>query len=1025
MKRFLRCLCLLLVLWLAQPAAAMPPSLYFSKLTDVNGLSHRKVNCILQDKRGFMWFGTDDGLNRYDGNKFMIFRNEPTDSTSISGNIITSLVEDKNGVLWIATADGGLTRYDYRLQPGKQFKQYKHSVSNPQSIPGNIINALLEDKNEFLWLATSGNGVLRFDKKTETFTSLDKWAGTALALCADDKGTIWVGREGGGLLKADPHTLDIETDPRYSNVYLKLPHMVVASLFRDSRNHIWYGSWDKVVYRFNHALQKEEVFRNNGERYSFGNDDPLSFAEDQRRRIWIGGKYGGLYIYDPLNNQFYNYQHDPAREGSLVDNRVNCIYRDRSGSIWLGTDRGISIHNPAEQQFGQTFLPATSGNEPVTIYDFFEISPGALLIGTSNGIYRQQADGDFTNIPLVYQGQRMAVTRFFRSADNTMYVGTNVSLFKYNPANNSFEKLPNTSKDVVMDRIIESRVVSITEDTIDGHRSLLVSPYGHFLAYYDFALQQWVSRQDSVRRIIRKYGIRDYLIRKIYKSRNGTIWLANAKAGLGEWDPGSGQGVRYYTNVPGRAQSISNNHVFDMAEDAKGNLWVSTFGGGLHYFDTRTKKFRHINSSHNLGEGVQLDDKGNVWLVANGNLHKYDVTKNTYSTFTLPDVEKTGGIRGNIYKSSDGMLYVAGTNFFISFHPDAVKEVTTQPAVYFTDFKVFNTSYNHLLAEKKISLRYNQNFFSFEFSAPSYQNAVQYSWKLEGVDPDWIEGGTQNTANYTNLSGGNYTFKVRATSRPGVWSNEIAAISVHIIPPFWKRPWFFIVCGLLVLGAAYAGYRYRINELLKRQAIRNKIAQDLHDNVGSTLSSISVYSQVAKIHNSQGNNENLQSVLERIAATSSEMISEMNDIVWTINPRNDSMQKILQRMESFAKPLLHTQNIQFRFQYDPAVMNVNLEMEKRKNFYLIFKEAVNNALKYSGCKKMEVCVQYRNHQLELLVKDDGIGFDRKTVDTKSVESLSGNGLNNMARRAKEMNGLCMIESQPGAGTTVRLKFPVT
>lgn len=1024
MKRVLRCICLLLFLQLAQyeHVAAMPPSLYFRKLTDVNGLSHRKVNCILQDKRGFMWFGTNDGLNRYDGNKFVIFRNEPADSTSISGNIITSMVEDKNGVLWIATADGGLTRYDYRLQPGKQFRQYKHSVSNPKSIPGNIINALLEDEHEFLWLATSGNGVLRFDKKTEEFKSLDKWAGTALALCADDKGTIWVGREGGGLLKANPHTLDFEIDPRYSNVYLKLPHMVVTSLFRDSRNHIWFGSWDKVAYRYNQALQKEEVFANNGDRYSFGVDDPISFAEDHRRRIWIGGKYGGLYIYDPLNNQFYNYQHDPAREGSLVDNRVNCIYSDKSGSIWIGTDRGISIHNPAEQQFAQSFLPATDA--PITIYDFFETSPGAMLIGTSNGIYRHEADGSFKYLPLLYQGQRMAATRFFRSPGNSMYLGTDVSLFKYDPANHKYEKLPNTSKDVVVDRIIESRVVSITEDTIDGHRSLLISPYGHFLAYYDFTLQQWVSRQDSVRRIIRRYGIRDYLIRKIYKSRNGTIWLANAKAGLGEWHPGSGKSIHYYTNVPGQPASISNNHVFDIAEDAKGNLWVSTFGGGLHYFDTKTKKFRHINASHNLSEGIQLDDKGNVWVIANGNLHKYDAARNTYTSFILPDLEKTGGISGNIYKSSNGTLYVAGANYFISFQPNAVREVTTQPPVYLTDFKVFNTSYNHLLADKKISLRYNQNFFSFEFAAPSFLGTVQYSWKLEGVDPDWIEGGTQNTANYTNLGGGNYVFKVRATSKPGVWSSDIASISVRIIPPFWKRPWFFILCGLLVLGAAYAGYRYRINELLKRQAIRNKIAQDLHDNVGSTLSSISVYSQVAKIHNSQGNTGNLQSVLERIAATSSEMISEMNDIVWTINPRNDSMQKILQRMESFAKPLLHTQNIQFRFEYDPAVMNVNLEMEKRKNFYLIFKEAVNNALKYSGCKKMEVCVQYRHHHLELRVMDDGIGFDRKTVDTKSVESLSGNGLNNMARRAKEMNGVCLIESQPGSGTTVRLSFPV-
>lgn len=1012
---------LFLLLATAQYAVANPPSLYFRKLTSVNGLSNNKVNCILQDARGFMWFGTDDGLNRYDGNKFVVFRNEPADSTTISGNIITSLVEDKRGVLWIATADGGLTRYDYRLSPAKQFRQYKHAVSNPNSIPGNIINALLEDENDFLWLATSGNGVLRFDKKKEIFQPLDNWAGTALALCADEKGTIWVGREGGGLLKANPKTLKIEMDPRYSNVYLKLPHMVVTSLFRDSRNHIWYGSWDKVVYRFNHASKQEEVFSSNGNPYSFKKDDPVSFAEDQRRRIWIGGKYGGLYIYDPVTNEFYNYQYDPSKEGSLVDNQVNCIYRDKSGIIWIGTNRGISIHNPSQQQFAQTFLPAAG--EPVIIYDFFEPGDGSMLIGASNGIYRQQADGGLTHIALSWQGQKMAATRFFKASDNVLYVGTNVSLFRYELPSGKVERLPNTEKDIVMNRLIESRIVSIAEDTIDGNRVLLVSPYGHFLAYYDFATQQWVSRQDSVRRIVRKYSIKDYLIRRLFKSSNGTIWLANAKAGLGEWNMNPGEQIRYYSNIPGQAESISNNHVYDVIEDSRGNLWISTFGGGLHYFDNTTKKFRHISASHNLSEGIQLDNQVNVWMIANGDLHKYDVHRNIYSTFQLPDVEKTGGIKGYIYKSRDGKLYVAGINYFISFDPAAVRDVSTQPKVYLTDFKVFNTSFNHLLASKKIDLPYNKNFFSFEFSAPFYQGPVQYSWKLEGVDPDWIDGETQNTANYTNLSGGNYIFKVRATSRPGVWSNDIAMISVYIIPPFWKRPWFFILFGLVVVGATYAVYRYRINELLKRQAIRNKIAQDLHDNVGSTLSSISVYSQVAKIHNSQGNNEDLQNVLGRIAATSSEMISEMNDIVWTINPRNDSMQKILQRMESFAKPLLHTQNIQFRFQYDPAVMNVNLEMEKRKNFYLIFKEAVNNSLKYSGCKKMEVAVHYRNHHLELVVMDDGAGFDRKAVDTK--QSLSGNGLNNMARRANEMNGVCVIDSQPGQGTTVRLKFPVT
>jgi ligand-binding sensor domain-containing protein/signal transduction histidine kinase len=970
-----------------------------------------------------MWFGTDDGLNRYDGNKFVVFRNVPSKASSISGNIITNLLEDKQGIIWIATSDGGLTKYDHRASPDKQFRQFKHSLSDSSSIPVNIINALIEDQFGFLWLATSGHGVLRFNKQTEEFQAASGNARTALALCMDEKGMIWVGREGRGLLKINPQTLDVETDERYNNVYVKLPHMVVTSLFRDSRNHIWLGSWDKVVYRYNSHLKCEETFSHGPSPYSFGMDDPISFAEDQRRRVWIGGKYGGLYIFDPITTNFYHYQHDPARDGTLADNQVNTIYLDRSGITWIGTNAGLSIHNPAEQQFEQTFLPQT-GRQRLTVYDFFEADDDALLIGTSNGIYRNEADGTLHHIPLLYKGKQLAATKFYRAKDKTVYLGTNLTLFKFDPASNALTLLPNTEKDVVMSRIIESRVVSVAEDTIEGHPVLLVSPYGHYLAYYDFTLGHWVSREDTVRRIVNRLNMRDYMVRKIFKTRNGNIWLANTKAGLGEWVNNSFPSVQYHTNVPNQSGSISNNQVYDIAEAGGGNLWVSTYGGGLHYFDTQKKKFLHIASSHNLSEGIQTDNDGNVWVIANGHLHKYDIRKRTYSTFQLPDIEKTGGIRGYIYKGRNGRLFVAGINYFISFDPKTVREVNMQPTVYFTDFKIFNTSYNHLLAEKKIELRHNQNFFSFEFAAPAFPTNVQYSWQLEGVDRDWVNAGPQNTANYTNLSGGDYVFKVRATSRPGVWSNQIAMIRVRIIPPFWKTPLFFIVCGLLVAGAIYAIYRYRINELLKRQAIRNKIAQDLHDNVGSTLSSISVYSQVAKIHNAQGNRLDLQGVLLKIADTSSEMISEMNDIVWTINPRNDSMEKILQRMESFAKPLLHTQNIQFRFQYDPAVMTLNLEMEKRKNFYLIFKEAVNNALKYSGCKKMDVFVHYRNRQLELVVQDDGIGFDQQTVETKSAQSLSGNGLHNMERRAKEMHGWCIIQSQPGRGTTVHLRFPV-
>src|SRR6185436_5639184 len=209
------------------------PVLYFRNLNAGNGLSHNKVNCILQDQRGFMWIGTEDGLNRYDGRRFQTFRHDP-DTISVSGNIIKDILEDKNGVIWIATADGGITRYDYRLSPEKQFRQFKHSTADSSSIPGNIVNALLEDKKGNLWLATSGQGLLRFDKKKELFSEpIRRRSRTVLTLCMDANGIIWGGREGGGLIKIDPETMDYEEDERYQDVYAKLPHQTVAALFCD------------------------------------------------------------------------------------------------------------------------------------------------------------------------------------------------------------------------------------------------------------------------------------------------------------------------------------------------------------------------------------------------------------------------------------------------------------------------------------------------------------------------------------------------------------------------------------------------------------------------------------------------------------------------------------------------------------------------------------------------------------------------------------------------------------------------
>lgn len=1006
-------------------STAQAPYLYFNRLTTQNGLSHNKVNCILQDQRGFIWFGTDDGLNRYDGRYFTTFRHHPGDPSTISGNIITSLLEDKEGMLWIGTSDGGLSRYDYRLAASQQFKQFRHLPNDSNSIPTNIINALLEDHFGYIWIATGTRWVLRFDKKTGKFDNPVR-TGTrnALAIALDESDTLWVGRQGGGLLKVNTRDLGYQYDDRYLDLYANLPHATVTSLYRDADNHMWYGSWDRLLYRRNAISKTEESFRKSDAAGSFPNDDILDIAEDKNGRLWMAGRHAGLTLFDKKTNSFFNYNYDPSREGTIADNQVNCVFIDRSGMVWLGTGKGVSIYNPLQQPFVQTFLPSP-GNR-LTIYDFYTDSGGNLWVGTNNGLYVQNAGTySFTHKPLLYKGRSLSVSKFFRDIDGQLYLGTNFTVFRYDPATHALSLLPNTEKDPVVYDIIDSRIVSMARDTIDGHPVLLVSPYGHYISYYDFVELKWISRTDSAKNILTRFNLRDNLIRKIYTAANGKKWFATGKSGLAEWKHSSAAAFVYLQNDPVNQQSISNDNLYDITEDQKGNLWISTYGGGLNYYDVKARSFTHIASSNNLLEGLQTDGHGNVWMISNGNLHKYDPRFGTYSSFILPDLEKSGGVKGTMYKDPQGNMFVAGTNYFVRFQPDAVRSVSRQPRVYFTDFRIFNSSYSELLGEKSIRLHHNQNYFTIEFAAPEFGGIpVEYSYMLEGIDKDWIDAGYRNSASYSNLEGGNYVFKVIATNKKGNLGGEFTSVRITIIPPFWKRWWFFVLASLAVAGGIYTIYWYRINELVKRQTIRNKIAQDLHDNVGSTLSSISVYSQVAKIYHQQQKQDDLQQTLEKIGSTSSEMISEMNDIVWAINPRNDNMNVIIQRMESYAKPLLQAKNIAFRFDFDPALANMYLPMELRKNFYLIFKEAVNNALKYSGCRNLFVSVKVDDRRAQLLVKDDGKGFDMDEMKTLAAKSLSGNGLVNMQRRAADMKGECTITSAPGSGTTISLRFPL-
>lgn len=1017
----MRYISLFLILLTQTATATELPDIFFKKIGLENGLSHRKVNCILQDKRGFLWFGTEDGLNRYDGRYVVCYQYRHNDKTSISGNIINDLYEDKDGIIWIATQDGGMTRYDYRLSASRQFKQFRHNSHNVTGIPENGINKIIEDSAGSLWLGTSANFAVRFNKKTEQFdTPVRKGTKCVFALIMGRNDTLLVGRAGGGLLKINTKTLGYRSDERYEDLYAALPHVSITSMFKDNKGGIWLGSWDKAVYRLSPDASGEISVGSAFQKAGIVKDDYVSFAEDANGQIWMAGKKTGVAVYDPVENRITNLRHNEQKDGSLSDDHVNAVYRDRKGIIWIATNNGVNVFNPLFTPFVQHMLPKRATD--VLIYDFYKTDEGNLLIGTSDGIYvKKNGSTRLEHKAVTFRGQPLSITTFFKDGDQQLYIGTDYTVFRYDVKMNKVFLLPNTDADPVMKKLINSRIVSIVRDTLDNHPVLLVSPYGHYLTYYDLAENKWVSRLDSVKKILKKYNIRDNLIRRFYKDKRQNIWLANFKTGLGDWEA-KAQNVNYYTNDIDNRYSLSSNNVYDIQEDYGGNLWVSTYGGGINYFNRKKKKFYHLSESSNLSEGLQMDHNDNLWMLCNGHVHKYDPAISVYSCYDIPLLQNTGGLSGYIFKDGRGTLYAAGVNYYITFDPAAVAKIDHNPDIYFTDFKIFNIPHNEYLQKKVIELDYSQNQISIEYSAPEYSgDNLQYSYKLEGFDKNWIVAGKRNTVEYANLKAGNYQFQVKATNWRGTFTKKVSIIHVVIAPPFWQTGWFSAAMFTLMSGIIYFIYRNRVNNLLKQQAIRNGIAQDLHDQIGSTLSSISVYSEVAKRYYEQGDKNKMTEVLDTISFTADDMVTEMGDIVWAINPQNDHLESVLQRVKSYAEPLCLVKGIHFIFKYDPAMSANNIGMQDRKNLFLILKEAINNAIKHSECRNLFVNLMQHEKTAELIIKDDGRGFDmQKTGPANNY--ASGNGLFNIKNRAQQLDAAIEYRSEPGMGTYIRIAF---
>ncbi|MDB5119278.1 MAG: response regulator [Sphingobacteriales bacterium] len=805
----------------------------FQHLTKKDGLSQVNVLCFVQDKYDFMWIGTRDGLNRYDGNKFKIYKNELSNPNSISSNYILSLFQDSEGTLWAGTKGGGLNRYDREKD---QFVAYKHDPKQKSSISDNSINSIQEDSYGNLWIGTL-NGLNAYNKKSGQFksyynkpsTSSSIADNTITSILEDSHKNLWVGSLHGGLnlynRKQDSfsHFLHNDQDP------LSVSSNYVYGLFEDSKKRLWILNRGGGLDLFDRESHKFRHFKHdpNDER-SLANDAVLSIIEDEGK-LWIGTENHGISILDPETGKFTNLQKDEINNTSLSANTVGAIYKDRVGDIWLGTfSGGVNIYSKNANNFKHykhTSSPASLNNN--LVLDVFEDSKNNLWLGTDGGGLNllDRKTGVFShflskpNDPSSICGNYV-ITVAEDNARN-IWVGTwgdGISVlapnkkvikhFKNKPQN------PNSLSGNNVYSIIQARDNYIWIGTFDEGLNRYNPTTGKF---------------DRFKRNLNDpHSLNSESVIVIYEDRKQNIWVGTNDGGLNLFNKNTNS-FKHYIHSEHKG-SISDNSVTSIFEDASGKLWIGTYSG-LNLFDPQTETFKKYTVANGLqGEAVfkiLQDDQGYLWMSTNKGLSKFDTNKGVFKNFSISDGLQAEEFKPHSgFKSRNGALYFGGINGFNEFFPDKLSEKVLDPKVEIISFEIFNNyvpiaknANDHSPLKKNISetkeiyLDYDQSVFSFEFASLnfSYQNTIQYAYKLEGFDKDWNYVGNLRNATYTNLNPGTYNFMVKGTRSDGKWSSKVTAIKVVVVPPFWMAIWFKVGVIITVIIAGY----YIINRRIK------------------------------------------------------------------------------------------------------------------------------------------------------------------------------------------------------------------
>jgi ligand-binding sensor domain-containing protein/signal transduction histidine kinase len=787
------------------------------------GLSQSTVLCILEDREGYIWIGTQDGLNRFDGYHLKVYKHDPAVSTSLSNNTIRAIYEDQSGRLWIGTDDG--------------------------------LNLFDAEHDDFIQFHGKANG------ETGLFSS------PVVRIYQDHRSNLWVATQGSGLGKLEPATQEFIHYTHHLDEPTSLGSNFITDLLEDSRGQFWVGTqngldlMERASGRFRHFQHDPQIPN------SLGDNAVNVLMEDADGRLWIGLKQDGLDRYDPVNGRFIHYHNQPGDLNSLSADTVNAVFQDRSGTIWVGTEQGLDEYWGETEEFTHLRVANDQMGTPgsLAVQSLYQDRSGALWVGTlGNGLVFFNLQAKQFN-PIKHDPSNPntwisdMVWSLYEDRAGKLWVGTRDGLDRFDPASGHFHHYTHDSQDTASlshnwvrailedgqerlwigtvqglncydpqnDRIVPFHTISTQDDLPDlgtiPISTLQIGPDGSLIvgsdSYGAFRLDPGNRLASPILYNVHAIKGQDFtLVSALYMDPNGSLWIGTRYNGLIRYDMATGTREKFYYTSDD-PYSLSSNNILSILRDTSGRLWIGT-ANGLDLLENDGKHFHHYDEkdglANNFINGILEDSQGRLWLSSYKGLSRFDPADGQVKNYDQQDGLQSNEFNpGAFFKSSDGALYFGGVHGFNVFYPDEIEINQYIPNIAFTSLTQGGESIaldSSPSRSQNITLQWPNNYFEFEFTSLNFIEFEknQYAYKLENFDKDWNWVDNRPYGKYTNLPGGDYMLQVKGSNNDGVWNETGAKMEIHVVPPFWETTWFRFGAIFLALMGIFAGYQVRL-----------------------------------------------------------------------------------------------------------------------------------------------------------------------------------------------------------------------